>query len=227
MPLLTPFLKEMFGQSPIRPLQTHMEKVHACTLALLPFFTSVLAGDWETAKKQHKVITDLEEEADRIKKDLRLHLPQNLYLPVARSDLLEMLTLQDRIANKAKDIAGLVIGRKMLFPGNIATPFLNFLKRCLDAEQQAESAIGELDELLETGFGGAEAKLVEDMIVELDRIEHATDELQVDIRTALFDLEKQLPPVDVIFLYKIIEWTGDLADYAHAVGGQLQLLLAR
>jgi predicted phosphate transport protein (TIGR00153 family) len=227
MPLLTPFLKEMFGQSPIRPLQAHMEKVHACTQTLLPFFIAVLAGDWGTAKQQHKLITDLEEEADNIKKDLRLHLPQNLFLPVPRSDLLEMLTLQDRIANKAKDIAGLVIGRKMIFPPDISSSYLSFLRRCLDAEQQAQKAIGELDELLETGFGGAEAKLVEEMIVELDRIEHATDELQIDIRTAIFHLEKDLPPVDVIFLYKIIEWTGDLADHAHAVGGQLQLLLAR
>jgi uncharacterized protein len=227
MPLLTPFLKEMFGQSPIRPLQAHMEKVHACTQTLLPFFIAVLAGDWTTAKQQHKLITDLEEEADNIKKDLRLHLPQNLFLPVPRSDLLDMLTLQDRIANKAKDVAGLVIGRKMLFPSTISSSYLSFLKRCLDAEQQAQKAIGELDELLETGFGGAEAKLVEEMIVELDRIEHATDELQIDIRTAIFQLEKELPPVDVIFLYKIIEWTGDLADHAHAVGGQFQLLLAR
>ncbi|HBP75141.1 MAG TPA: phosphate transport regulator, partial [Alcanivorax sp.] len=37
----------------------------------------------------------------------------------------------------------------------------------------------------------------------------------------------ELPPVDVIFLYKIIEWIGDLADRAQKVGGRLQLLLAR
>jgi uncharacterized protein Yka (UPF0111/DUF47 family) len=30
----------------------------------------------------------------------------------------------------------------------------------------------------------------------------------------------------MIFLYKIIEWTGELADRAQAVGGQLELLLA-
>ena len=46
-------------------------------------------------------------------------------------------------------------------------------------------------------------------------------------RKILFRLEKDLPPVDVIFLYKIIDWIGDLADRASRVGGYLQLLLAR
>ena len=55
----------------------------------------------------------------------------------------------------------------------------------------------------------------------------ANDEQQIQIRSQLFKLESELPPVDVIFLYKIIEWIGDLADRAQKVGGRLQLLLAR
>ena len=40
-------------------------------------------------------------------------------------------------------------------------------------------------------------------------------------------LEVELPPVDVIFLYQIIDWVGDLADRAQRVGSRLQLLVAR
>jgi hypothetical protein len=100
------------------------------------------------------------------------------------------------------------------------------VKRCLDATHQAERAIEELDELLETGFRGNEVKIVENMIKELDFIERSTDEMQIEVRQALFKLENTLPPVDVIFLYKVIEWIGSLADHAHTVGGQLCLLLA-
>ena len=80
---------------------------------------------------------------------------------------------------------------------------------------------------METGFSGSEIQLVEDLIEDLDRLERANDEQQIHIRSALFKLEAELPPVDVIFLYKIIEWIGDLADRAQKVGGRLQLLLAR
>ena len=68
---------------------------------------------------------------------------------------------------------------------------------------------------------------MEDLIEELDRLERANDEQQITIRATLFKLESELPPVDVIFLYKIIEWVGDLADRAQKVGGRLQMLVAR
>jgi len=137
-----------------------------------------------------------------------------------------MLVLQDRLANKAKDISGLVFGRQMIFPEEIIDDYKLFLERCIAAVSQAQKAISELDDLLEAGFRGREVTLVEHMILELDKIERDTDRLQVKLRHTLFAIEKQLYPVDVMFLYKIIEWTGDLADHAHTVGGQLELLLA-
>lgn len=217
---------QMFGQSPIRPLQTHMEKAYACVELLLPFFKAVWQQNWQKAQELQQQIVNMEHEADELKKSLRLHMPKSLFLPVPRSDLLEMLTVQDRLPNKAKDIAGLVLGRRMKFPEAIADSFITFLERCLDAAKQAERAIEELDELLESGFRGNEVKIVEDMISKLDHIEHETDCIQIKIRQTLFTLENSLPAVDVMFLYKVIEWTGDLADLAHNVGGQLYLLLA-
>ncbi len=222
----TPFL-DMFGRSPIRPLEEHMSKVYACVKRLAPFFDAVLKADWREVEKLQQEIARLENEADDMKRDLRLHLPKGLFMPVSRSDLLELLSVQDRLANKAKDIAGMVLGRKMHFPSEITVLFMAFLHRCLDASKQADTAIHELDELLETGFSGSEVKLVEGMIAELSHIERDTDKIQIQLRHIVFDLETKLPPVDVVFIYKIIEWTGDLADRAQDIGDRLQILLAR
>ena len=87
--------------------------------------------------------------------------------------------------------------------------------------------MNELDELLETGFAGREAVLVETLIEELGSIENDTDRLQIEVRRNLFKLEKDLPPVDVMFLYQIIDWVGDVADRAQRVGNRLEQLLAR
>ena len=224
--MLTPFLN-MFGRSPIRPLQQHMDKVHAAAKALLPFFHDVLAQNWEQAEKTQLEIMDLEHQADDIKRDLRVHLPKSLFLPVSRSDLLELLSTQDDIANRAKDVAGLVLGRKMVIPLEIADTYLALLKRSIDATGLARKAINELDELLESGFRGNEIKVVEEMIVKLDEIETDTDQIQVRLRKKLFGIEDQLSPITVMFLYKIIERTGQLADAADNVGARLQLLIAR
>ena len=104
---------------------------------------------------------------------------------------------------------------------------MDFLKRCIDATKQAQAAINELDELVVTGFRGDEAKRVQEMISKLHVIENETDQIQINLRADFYAIERNLPPVDVMFIYKIFEWTGDLADAAQSTGNRLQLMLAK
>lgn len=218
---------DVFARSPLGPLQNHMETVNECVQRLNPFFDAILSKDWKEAERLQNEIGELERKADRIKKNIRLHLPNNLFLPVSRTDLLELLIEQDRIANKSKDIAGIVFGRRVVIPDALSVQFQEYLVCALAASNQANKAIHELDKLLESGFRGAEAAFVENMIHELDQIEHQSDELQIRVRKVLFELEASMKPVDVIFLYKIIHWVGEVADGAQNVGERLQVLLAR
>ena len=217
----------MFGKSPFKPIQDHMATSHRCAEALLPFIDAALAKDWKLAADKRKVIAKLEGDADKLKRSVRIHLPKNLFLPVPRTDLLDMLTMQDKIANAAKDISGLMLGRKMEIPEPMADKIRGFVEEAVATSAQALKAIDELDELVETGFSGREVQLVEKLIKELDRLEHVNDKTEVKIRATLFKLEKELPPIDVMFLYKVIDGIGDLADRAQKVGSRLQLLIAR
>ncbi|CAM3431140.1 TIGR00153 family protein [Parendozoicomonas haliclonae] len=220
-------LSNVFGRSPIGPIKKHIASAHGAAALLEPFFAAVLNCDWNKAEAfQHQII-DLEEEADQIKKQVRLSLPKSLFLPVPRTDLLELVTVQDKVANRAKDIAGIVIGRKMEFPEEIKTMLRRYLGCSIATSAQALKAINELDDLLETGFRGREADHVEQMIEELNALESNSDDLQIQVRRILFTKEKSLPPVDVMFMYQVIEWIGDLADRASRVGGYLHMLLAR
>lgn len=218
---------DLFAASPMKPMQAHMTKVQECVRLLPEFFDMVFAEKWDEMLVLQKKIKAIENEADELKKTLRLNLPSGLFMPVARIDLLNLLSSQDKIANKAKDIAGLVTGRKMVFPEAIRDDLRDYLVRSIDASVQADKAIKQLDELLESGFKGREVKIVEEMIEELDKIEHDADVLQIKMRQKLFDLEESLPAVNVIFFYKVIDWVGDIADLAQQVGSRLELLLAR
>ena len=217
----------VFAKSPIKPMEDHIKKVHQASKALIPFFNHVFKEEWQEAEEIRLNFRNLEREADEMKRNIRLQLPRGLFMPVERTDLLELVTQQDKIANKAKDIAGRVVGREMIIPTEIQTDFLAYVTRCVDATKQASKAINELDELLETGFKGREVTLVEKMLVELDAIEQDTDDMQIKIRRQLRAIENELNPVDVMFLYKIIEWVGELADIAERVGSRLELMLAR
>ena len=221
------YFSRIFGNSPVTPLQKHIDSVITCVEELVPYFEAVFKEDWEQATTIQGNIAQLENVADTIKNELRLHLPTSLFLPVDRRDVLGVLDVQDLIANKAKDISGLILGRKMLLPSQLHDSYMNFLNRCIDATKQAQVAINELDELVLTGFRGDEATRVKKMIVELHIIEGETDVIQVKLRAELYAIEHDLSPVDVMFIYKIIEWTGDLADAAQSTGNRLQLMLAK
>jgi predicted phosphate transport protein (TIGR00153 family) len=219
-------LANIFGSSPVQPLEKHIDIAYQATKLLLPFFEAAIADDWPRATEIRARISAYENEADDMKKQIRLNLPKSLFMPVPREDLLELLLVQDKIANRAKDISGLVLGRQMKIPAAIAEEYLGFVRRTIDAAKQARKSVRELDELFTTGFRGAEVALVEELIEELDRIETETDDIQARLRASLFKVENTLDPVNVIFLYRVIELTGEIADMSERVGRRLELLLS-
>ena len=217
----------LFGPSPIRPIQKHMAKAQSCITLLGDFLEASFSKDWEKAEKLQQAIHETENEADYLKREIRTHLPRSLWLPVARTDLLEMLRFQDRLANRAREIAGIMLGRRIEIPEELVKSVRNYYQINLNTSAQALKAINELDGLLETGFRGREASLVEELLAELDELEQQSDVSQVKLRAKLFQMEDSLPPVNVIFLYRIIDRLGELADISQKVGDRLLLLIAK
>jgi len=216
----------LFGRSPIRPIQEHMANAQRCVIILGDFLDACIEDDWQKAYELQQAIRSAENEADDLKSNVRTNLPKSLLLPVARSDLLELLSIQDRLANRAKDIAGLMLGRKMQVPSELSDSLLKYYKLSLEASGQALRVINELDELLEAGFRGREVELVEELIKELDELENKSDVHQIQLRASLYELESNLPPVNVMFLYKIIDLIGEIADDSQKVGSRLLILIA-
>ncbi len=187
----------------------------------------VFKKNWEVAEDIRRQIIDLENRADTLKREIRLKSPRGLFMPVERTDLLELVTQLDKLANYAKDISGRAIGRQLNIPEEIQPVFQQFLTRSLDAAVHVDKVINEMDHLLETGFRGRELNFVNNMILELDVIEDDTDQLQIVLRRAMLAIEQQYNPIDIMFLYKIIEWVGVLADQAQRIGSRIELMLAR
>lgn len=220
-------LGSLFGRSPIGPIQEHMQVAAQAAQMLPELFQAAAAQDWASCAALLKDIAKAERAADKLKRSVRRHLPKSLFLPVPRSDLLELVSIQDKVANTARDIAVLVVERRMCFPDSLQTDLQDFVNACTDTVNQALSAIQELDELLEVGFSGLEVKRVEAMLKDLDKMERKTDKMAVTLRGKLFKLEDEFPPVDVMFYYRVLYLLGTLADEAETVGDRLQVLMAK
>ncbi len=208
-------------------MQQHIRIVKKCVSQVPKLFEALCDGDHEKVAEIKERIFDLENEADAIKNELRARLPKSLLMPVDRRDLLEVLDLQDSIADTAQDIAGLLVERKMEVAEGMTQPLLNLVQRCVDACNQAVRIIERLDELVETGFRGPESEAVIEMVEQLNKIESDTDQMGLELTRSLFAHEDEMKPVSVVFWYYLIMMIGDLADDAEKIGNRLRLLLAR
>lgn len=226
MAVLSPLMK-MFGQSPFKPLQAHMRVVVDCANQVPGLFEAVHNEDKEKVEEIRLRIYALENEGDSIKNELREHLPKSMFMPVDRRDLLEILDLQDSIADTAQDIAGMMVVRSMKLPDPVHTLIKALCQRCVDACNQLAKIMEEMDELVETGFRGPEADKVMYMIDELNKIETDTDVQAIAAMRILFEYEEEIGPVSTIMWDRVIHWIGDLANIAERAGNRHRLLLAR
>lgn len=204
-----------------------METVLQCVELLVPFFQAVAKEDWEKVESTYNLIADFEGKADDQKQDIRLHLPKSLFMPINRSDLIQLLSKQDKICNTAKDIAGIMLGRKQMVPKKIATDMTAYVKSAVAVAVEAKVVIDELDELIGSGFGGREIDRINRCITKLEKAEDKNDKRQISLRAKLHEIEADLPPVDAMFMYKTIEAIGNLADRAQSAGEQIQVIVAR
>ena len=221
------YLSGIFAHSPIGPLQKHMSDVLECVKELQPFIQAVLAGDTQQRTLHHERIIELEQHADKLKKKLRRHLPTSLFMPIDRRDMLEILHMQEKLADAVRDVAGILAGRNMQLPEVMAQPYLELVETCISACKKAHEAIRELDELIVTGFDNSERKRISEMLAELDNLEATTDTQSAALSQTLMSLENDYPPVHVMFLYRVLDRTATIADRAQSVGSRLQLILAR
>ena len=83
------------------------------------------------------------------------------------------------------------------------------------------------EDLVETGFKGPHVEKTQGMIHDVVKIETDADSITIEISHALFAHAKDMDPVSVVFMYQLIGWVDDLADYSEKLAIRSRLLLAR
>ncbi len=123
-------------------------------------FEALLNKDFANVEALAAQISEAEHLADITKNDIRNHLPKSLFLPIDRNQLLEILRIQDDIADQAEDIAILATLKQLELPAVLKEPFEKFLKKNVETVEGVHNIIKEFHELLESSFGGIEAEKV-------------------------------------------------------------------
>src|SRR3989344_8428607 len=125
-------IARLFGKSPFAPLQTHMDKVASCLAQLPAIFKALLMEENHSIELIAEKISKLEHEADLTKNDIRNHLPKSLFLPVDRSALLEILSLQDSLADQAEKISHLAEMRPLDLQSEMIAEFTKLCQKNME-----------------------------------------------------------------------------------------------
>ena len=218
-------MARLFGRSPFVPLQLHLDKVADCVEAVFSLLERIREGEDSNVEETAREISKLEHKADLVKNDIRNNLPRGLFLAIDRSQLLEILGLQDSIADKAEDIGILMSLRsaKMLDP--LVEPFGEYIKGNKDAFHKARDVMRELDALIESGFGGVEATRVVQMVDAVAEAEHNCDIMQRKLMKLVLDHEDELSVGSFFVWQRLLHEIAGISNYSEKLANRIRMLL--
>ena len=217
----------MFSKSPFKPLGSHMDKVRACVDQIDPLFKALGREDYIEVGKISELIVKLEHEADIIKDDIRTHMRQTVFLPVDKKDFMHLLSAQDDIADAVEDLAVLLRIKNLNVPEVIRAPLDELVDHVIKTACAGCDLILELEALLESSFGGAEAEKVEKATQVLGTLEWEADRKQFKLAQKLFSLESQINAPDLLLWNEVIKKLGAVADKTEQIGKTLRIFLSQ
>lgn len=218
-------IARLFGKSPFAPLQTHMKKVAVCMEKLASVFAVLAKADKDKIEKLVSDLSKLEHEADLTKNDIRNHLPKSLFLPIDRAHFLEILSIQDSIADKAEDIGILLTLRSLEKFQNLEEEVQALFKKNEEVFLDALHIIEEIDELLESSFGGIEAEKVKAMVEQTAYKEHEADKLQRVLLKQLVSQGDKLSTASFWHWMRLIEELGSLSHLSEKLANRIRMVL--
>lgn len=215
----------LFGRSPFAPLQSHMNKVSECVFLLRDLFKAIEQKNYAEVDRIAKKIGEMEHEADITKNDIRNHLPKSLFLPIDRGQLLEVLSIQDNIADSAEDMAVLATLKKIEFLDKFKHEFNLLLEKNIETFEGARQIIKEMNDLLESSFSGIEAEKVRSMVDQVAFLEHEADVIQKRLLQKIFEAEDEMTYSTFHLWQKILEALASISNLSEKLAYRIRMML--
>ena len=221
------FITDLFGKSPFGPIVEHSKKVHECVELLWPLMETLVNEDFDQLKTLHSRMARLEYEADLIKHEIRGFITRRSFLPVDRSDLINFLEHQEKIADHAQDFAVILTLRRTIINPELHDHFFEFLNQVFQVSGTLLTAAVEFKNLAEAAFGGAEARSILKLIEGLNEEEWKTDKMSRKLSRMVFALEGNEEILNILFYEKMIIKLGDIANQAENAGDYLRVMIEK
>ena len=196
----------------------HYDYVFECFTIFENFFKEYLAGNKsDDYYEAHRKIGKIERLADDTRRELVKAFLEGSLLPSTRKELLQLVAMNDKIANHCQDITNQLVTENMRLPKILDEGLLEIIH--ITGRQFAV-----LSKALEMFFGNYE-QLIKDssLLREIEDLEHEVDVLESELIRDLFASEMKLSEKRYgrYFISKI----ADLSDMIEDISDEIQIMV--
>jgi len=203
----------IFVDSPLNELREHAEKVIEATDRLSEMLDAYLEGDTEKIESLCQEIDELEHEADKMKQQLRVVLPNSVVTKLDKTLLIAFLKLQDGIANLAQDSAHWMTLRSGAdLPEEIKENLRELMKMSMKCIREYEEIIKGLEKIEGTSYSSVEIHRHVDKIPDLEKMEYEVDVFEIKVLKTIFKHENDISGAGIYHLVRLVDNIGDVAD---------------
>ncbi len=223
--------EEPSAEPPRRPkrelfecLENHARHVLTCTELLPSALEAYFEQDYERCQEISQEIIRIEREADRIKQNIRGHLPPGIIMPVDKFELFLYLKEQDAVADATEDILKWLTFRQVKPREEIAQEMLSLAKHNAETSQLLIPLIEKSRAYLSTADNKAreEAKQV---VRTIRQREHESDEVATDLKREIFALK--IDPLSIYYLLKLTEFICDISGHTENAADLMRAMIAK
>ena len=205
----TPY--DTLDSTPFDMFYEHAKAVEKTVEHMLTAVT--VASQGKDASKHITATIAAELDADNIKTDLRNRVGTGVRVAIGRDTFLHMLSRQDRIADYAQNVAEQISFRELMVDDKARENLKAMAEAVHLTVQKYSETVDQLNFLTQSGFAPKQKIVLNDLILEVNLLEHGADERE-SIAAAYVFSEGDDKPLAAMHMYRILQRLDDVANAA-------------
>ncbi|NPA38963.1 MAG: phosphate signaling complex protein PhoU [Thermodesulfobacteria bacterium] len=205
-------------------LKKHAHLVLECVERLSLSLEAYYNKNQERLEEIAKHIFEIEKEADKLKQNIRGHLPKGIILPVERFELFLYLKEQDAIADVAEEILNWLSFKTIEIPEDIFTKIDDLLLRSIEPLKYLEDMIVFSADFLSTKREESRNHAKE-LIRKIRYAQYLAEEYGNEVKKSVF--QKLEDPMRLFYTLKLVDLVLGIAHHAENTADLMRAMIAR
>ncbi|MEZ0344203.1 MAG: phosphate signaling complex protein PhoU [Caldimicrobium sp.] len=205
-------------------LKKHARLITECMERLPLALEAYIEKNFERIEEVAKDIRDIEKEADKLKTNIRGHLPKGIILPVDKFELFMYLKEQDGIADHAEEL----LNSFLIYRANLPESFFKKLNQLL---MQAIAPLSYFEELVSETFkylitwNEESRERTKGLIRSVRHSQYLTEELAFNLKKEVF--QPDIKDRDLNFGLRLIELVASISSRLENTADLLRVMIAK